>query len=716
MDRFEDDDSNSLTPITSTDGREFVNLSVLSVYQSAEDLIATSSASKPQIVNLNPTPGQAVKVNGSDPLDNIMSHQDNSISKARRKDFCREEGLELEPEQAEEGSALTFIKIHAPEEVLRRYSEILKLRMPMKEIPKLQDVHDKTSSLMESVCTCVDKVMGKVYVDHQVFPPKSHRFTAVYSRDKEYLFDTEADDFFTPAIRSRIVDFILDRQYYVDEGHHDPLAFGINRLTSEQVYSAAYPLHDGDLKTPGSQRHTLLENWASITKCLRYQPLDYVKEYFGVKIGLYFAWLGFYTHMLIPASIVGILCFAYSCVTLYQNQPSEDICNKNVTIKMCPICDYWCDYWNLSDTCLHARITYLFDNATTVFFAIFMSFWAALFLELWKRYSAEITHRWDLTGFDIQEEHPRPQYLVLLALAAVLGVVLYRMSVLAALSVFGDKMYMWLAEYLTELELIRTQTEFDDSLTLKIYLLQFINYYASIFYIAFFKGKFVGYPGNYNRFMHYRQEECGPGGCLMELCIQLAIIMMRLDARKLLTYYRRPVTQRVRDIGVWYRILDSIGKLSVITNGFIIAFTTDFIPRLLYQIEISENRNLEGYLDYSLASFNTSEFEPGYADYRHAHSSENKYEKTSIYWHILAARFAFVVVFEIRREAYLTNQLIIDQEARRARSHSHASSQEPSIAAHRDSVRKRKVHAENNCAGDVAVTKTLLHHKFMPKG
>jgi anoctamin-1 len=30
---------------------------------------------------------------------------------------------------------------------------------------------------------------------------------------------------------------------------------------------------------------------------------------------------------------------------------------------------------------------------------------------LWKRYSAEITHRWDLTGFDIQEEHPRPQYL-----------------------------------------------------------------------------------------------------------------------------------------------------------------------------------------------------------------------------------------------------------------------------------------------------------------
>lgn len=66
---------------------------------------------------------------------------------------------------------------------------------------------------------------------------------------------------------------------------------------------------------------------------------------------------------------------------------------------------------------------------------------------------------------------------------------------------------MWLAEYLTELELLRTQTEFDDSLTLKIYLLQFVNYYASIFYIAFFKGKFNGRPGNYYRFFGYRQEE-----------------------------------------------------------------------------------------------------------------------------------------------------------------------------------------------------------------
>lgn len=42
---------------------------------------------------------------------------------------------------------------------------------------------------------------------------------------------------------------------------------------------------------------------------------------------------------------------------------------------MCPLCDVWCDYWDIKESCVHARITYLFDNATTVFFAVFMSVW-----------------------------------------------------------------------------------------------------------------------------------------------------------------------------------------------------------------------------------------------------------------------------------------------------------------------------------------------------
>ena len=44
---------------------------------------------------------------------------------------------------------------------------------------------------------------------------------------------------------------------------------------------------------------------------------------------------------------------------------------------------------------------------------------------------------------------------------------------------------------LTDWECQRTQSEYDNSLTIKLYLLQFVNYYSSIFYVAFFKGRFV---------------------------------------------------------------------------------------------------------------------------------------------------------------------------------------------------------------------------------
>lgn len=75
----------------------------------------------------------------------------------------------------------------------------------------------------------------------------------------------------------------------------------------------------GDYQVPGSLRHLLFTEWAQVSKWIMYQPIDQVKEYFGVKFALYFAWLGFYTHMLIPASIVGLLCFAYGGFTVYRD-------------------------------------------------------------------------------------------------------------------------------------------------------------------------------------------------------------------------------------------------------------------------------------------------------------------------------------------------------------------------------------------------------------
>ena len=89
--------------------------------------------------------------------------------------------------------------------------------------------------------------MKRFYVDPTIFPTLKHRFTAVYSRDKEYLFDLDSPEFFTPGTRSRIVQFILDRTRFTED-KGDDFAFGIDRLINERAYVAAYPLHDVSIR------------------------------------------------------------------------------------------------------------------------------------------------------------------------------------------------------------------------------------------------------------------------------------------------------------------------------------------------------------------------------------------------------------------------------------------------------------------------------------
>lgn len=44
------------------------------------------------------------------------------------------------------------------------------------------------------------------------------------------------------------------------------------------------------------------------------------RKYYGEKIGIYFAWLGFYTEMLLFAAVVGTICFIYGFLTYDDNE------------------------------------------------------------------------------------------------------------------------------------------------------------------------------------------------------------------------------------------------------------------------------------------------------------------------------------------------------------------------------------------------------------
>ena len=77
---------------------------------------------------------------------------------------------------------------------------------------------------------------------------------------------------------------------------------------------------------------------------------------------------------------------------------------------------------------------------------------------------------------------------------------------------------------------------------------------------------------------------------------------------------------RAEDIGAWYSVLEAVTNAAVLMNAFVLAFTSEFIPRLLYRLKYAPDRNstgggtLKGFLNNSLASIDLKTlytWEPG---------------------------------------------------------------------------------------------------------
>ncbi|KAM9301576.1 anoctamin-9 [Gastrophryne carolinensis] len=369
--------------------------------------------------------------------------------------------------------------------------------------------------------------------------------------------------------RIRIVHFILHKTS-INTGET------LDDLINNGVFESAFPLHRLE-ETLGNE---LKQKWARWRDVIYTQPVQEIRAYFGEKVALYFAWLGWYTLMLFPAALVGMVVFFYGFVHYNSSKISQEICTANTTI-MCPLCDQNCPYWPLSETCTYAKVTHLFDNEGTVFFAMFMAVWATIFLELWKRHRAKDVSWWNLYSWDEDEEElaleiinnpecvPQPHqhsYLrttgVLLGVAIMIAIligiaqalVVYRVVVTvvflqssweflkehantaAVMSgavlhyltiVIMTKVNRVVSTYLCNLEKPRTFTERENSFTSKVFTFQFVTHFSSLFYVAFFLGRINGYPGNYVRIAgHWRLEECHPSGCITDLFIQMCVIMV----------------------------------------------------------------------------------------------------------------------------------------------------------------------------------------------
>lgn len=281
------------------------------------------------------------------------------------------------------------------------------------------------------------------------------------------------------------------------------------------------PLHDT------VELRQVEEQWLCIFQAPWKLHLDGMKNYFGEKIGLYFAFLGFYTAALIPAAVLGLLTWVWIAVD--GNDPNA------------PSIPYFCG---------------------------FMALWSALLLEFWKRNEKVTAMKWGMVDADETEQN-RPQFdgipsfspvtgkpyvffsryerlkRALFSSAAILGFTLVVIGVIAAIFairvamtvanvIIGSQpiadvtssiliaiqvavmnaIFDKLAVRLNNHENHRTDTEYEDSLIAKTFLFQFVNSYSSLFYIAFIKP--------FSQF-----DPCSYGGsCMMELQVTLGTIFL----------------------------------------------------------------------------------------------------------------------------------------------------------------------------------------------
>uniref|UniRef100_A0A8C8IRR3 Anoctamin n=1 Tax=Oncorhynchus tshawytscha TaxID=74940 RepID=A0A8C8IRR3_ONCTS len=720
-------------------------------------------------------------------------------------------GMELEAARSVVDEKLLFVKVHMPWDMLCTYAEVLHIKLP------IQPNDLSTTSSPFNFLSCITR---HFYPSEDLIAKETEYFTAPFEKDRlEYFYVKDRDLFFTPSMRSRMAYYILSRAPYEVRGNIKK--FGVTKLLDGGVYKAAYPLHDCRFNVRSkeeecpNERYLLYNEWAHPKSFYKMQPLDLIRKYYGEKIGIYFAWLGFYTAMLALAAIVGLGCFIYGYTTQETSTWSKEVCDPLIggNIVMCPQCDKECTYWRLNSTCESSKKLCIFDNYGTLVFAVFMAIWVTVFLEFWKRYQAELEYEWDTVEFLEQEEQPRPEYeakcnherinpvtrvkekvpytacgrcirvslgigtvlfWIVLILASVVAIIVYRLAIffsfstrlqsdLKELEPFKEYvtaqmatsvtasiisfvvimvlniLYERVAIWITDFELPRTKTDYENSLTLKMFLFQFVNYYSSCFYIAFAKGKVVGYPGQPVYLLgKYRNEECDPGGCLIELTTQLTVIMggkaiwnniqevllpwmknlifrycTRVGSEKVIPRWEQDYQlQPIGKLGLFYEYLEMVIQfgfvtlfvasfplapvlalvnnlfeirvdawkiitqfrrvaiLAVASNAMIIAFTSDMIPRLVYYWSFSvypygdhSSHTMQGYINNTLSVFDIQDFSNKsrplqtpywfnnsttcrYRDFRYPPGHHRQYEYSIYYWHVIAAKMAFIIVVE----------------------------------------------------------------------
>ncbi|XP_066422229.1 anoctamin-8 isoform X2 [Molothrus aeneus] len=321
--------------------------------------------------------------------------------------------------------------------------------------------------------------------------------TRGFSCEEDFIYENIDNElgFFSSQERQSIIRYWLEnlRAKQGESLHNIHFLEGqpiIPELAARGVIQQLFPLHEQRILK------RLMKSW--VQAVCEAQPLDDICDYFGVKIAMYFAWLGFYTSAMVYPAVFGSILYTFTD----RDQTSQDI--------------------------------------SCVVFAIFNVIWATLFLEEWKRRGAEFAYKWGTLDTPAESlEEPRPQFrgtkrispvtsaeefyyppwkrllfqslvslpvcLACLILVFLLMLGCFQLQelvlsiqelprvlrflpkiILAVIVTACDEIYKKVALWLNDMENYRLQSAYEKHLIIKMVLFQFVNSYLSLFYIGFY--------------------------------------------------------------------------------------------------------------------------------------------------------------------------------------------------------------------------------------
>ncbi|XP_075601830.1 anoctamin-10 isoform X2 [Balearica regulorum gibbericeps] len=359
----------------------------------------------------------------------------------------------------------------------------------------------------------------------------------------------------------------------------------VRRLLTSGILVQIFPLHDRE------ELKKLRHSWYGRVK-VGYQPLDEIRCYFGETIALYFGFLEYFTFALIPMAVIGIPYYVFA----------------------------WEDY----------------DKY--VMFATFNLLWSTVILEVWKRICAIVTYRWGTLLMKRQFEEPRPGFHGVLGINPITGreepvyssikrqiriylvslpfvclclyfslyvmmiyfdleqwaldyheenesnfssLMLFVPSIIYAVVIeIMNRIYRYAAEFLTSWENHRLESSYQNHLILKVLVFNFLNCFASLFYIAFVlfdmkllrQGTFDDYLELFLQFGYVSLFSCVyPLAAVFAVLNNITEIYS--DALKMCRVYKRPFAEPTASIGVWQLAFETMSVISVVTNCILIGMS-----------------------------------------------------------------------------------------------------------------------------------------------